>query len=183
MTERIIDACCLINLFASGEEASICQVCGEFYVSDKARGEALRIRRVDDDDPTRLVWREIDLGTAIVAGQIQTCQLEREDELDAFVRFAMELDDGEASCLAIARSRGWTVATDDRKARRIASENGIALIGTPELIQKWVNATSLDRATAGALLRRIERFARYRPRRTDPLHGWWVGLSDKDDDS
>lgn len=182
MTERILDACCLINLYASGEEAGICRASGEFYVCDEARGEAPRIRRVDDDDPTRLVSREIDLGPAIAAGTIQKCQLEGQDELDAFVRFAVELDDGEASCLAIAKSRGWTVATDDRKARRIASENGIALIGTPELIQKWANATAPDEATVGALLRRIERFARYRPRRSDPLYGWWIGLSEKDDD-
>ena len=144
------------------------------------RNEALRIRRVDEDDPTRLVSQEIDLGDAIAAGYIQTCQLEGQDELDAFVRFAMELDDGEASCLAIAESRGWTVATDDRKARRIASENGIALTSTPELIQKWVNATSPNEATVVELLRRIERFARFRPRRGDPLHGWWVALTDKE---
>lgn len=182
MTERIIDACCLINLYASGEEAGIFQACGEFYVTDEVRGEALRIRRVDEDDPTRLVSQEIDLGSAIAAGHIQKCQLEGQGELDAFVRFAMELDDGEASCLAIAKSRGWTVATDDRKARRIASENGIVLISTPELIQKWVNAMSPDEATAIELLRRIERFARFRPRRSDPLHEWWVGRSDKDNE-
>jgi len=182
MAERIIDACCLINLCACGEEADVFRACGEFYVPDQVLGEALRIRRVDDDDPTRLVLQEIDLGDAIAAGHIQKCQLEGQDELDAFVRFAMELDDGEASCLATARSREWTVATDDRKARRIASENGIALISTPELIQKWVNAASPDEATAVELLRRIERFARFRPRRSDPLYGWWIGLSDRDDD-
>lgn len=180
MSERIIDARCLINLYASGKESSIFQACGEFWVPNQVQNEALCIRRVDEDDPTRLVSQEIDLGDAIAAGHIQKCQLEGQDELDAFVRFAMELDDGEASCLAIAKSRGWTVATDDRKARRIASESGISLISTPELIQRWVDSTSPDEATAGALLRRIERFARYYPRRGDPLHGWWTGLGETD---
>ncbi len=178
MTERIIDACCLINLYASGQEASILQACGKFCVSSEVQREALRIRRVDEDDPTRLVSQDLDLGDAIAAGQIETCQLEGQDELDVFVQFAMELDDGEASCLAIAASRGWTVATDDRKARRIASESGIALTSTPELIQKWVAETSPDEPAIVELLRSIERFARFRPRRTDPLHAWWVGLSD-----
>ena len=181
MSERIIDACCLINLYASGKEGSIFQACGEFWVPDQVRREALRIRRVDEDDSRRLVPRDVDLGDAISAGYIQTCQLEGPEELDAFVRFAMQLDDGEASCLAIAESRGWTVATDDRKARRIASENGIPLISTPELIQRWVDATSPDEAAITELLRKIERFARFRPRRADPLHEWWVGLSNKDD--
>jgi hypothetical protein len=181
MSERIIDACCLINVYASGKEASILQASGKFHVPDEVRNEALRIRRVDDDDPTRLVPQDIDLGDAIAAGYIKSCQLDGQDELDAFVRYAMELDDGEASCLAIAASRNWTVATDDRKARRIASENGITLTSTPELIQKWVAETSPVEATIVESLRSIERFARFRPRRTDPLHGWWVGFSDKDE--
>lgn len=179
MSERIIDACCLINLYATGTEDTILQACGEFWVPGKVQREALRIRRVDDDDPTRVVSQDIDLGDAIAAGLIHTCQLEGQDEVDAFVRFAMELDDGEASCLAIAVSRGWTVATDDRKARRIASENGISLISTPELIQRWVRKTSPAEVTLIEVLRNIERFARFRPRRIDPLHPWWVGLSDK----
>ena len=176
MAERIIDACCLINIYATSEEAGIVQACGGFFVSDQVRAETLGIRRVDDEDPSRLVSREIDLGDAIAAGHLKTCQLDGQDELGAYVRFAMELDDGEASCLAIAKSRCWTVATDDRKAKRIASENGIDLIGTPELIQKWADETSTDETSAGEVLRRIERFARYRPRRSDPLYGWWTGI-------
>lgn len=180
MAECIFDACCLINLYASGKEISIIQACGDFYVSEQVQHESLRIRKVDKDDPTKLVSEEIDLRSAIAARQIHQCQLDGEDELDAFVQFATELDDGEASCLAIAKSRRWTVATDDRKARRIASENGIALASTAELIHKWVNAMSPDEATVVELLRRIERLARFRPRRSDPLYEWWAGLSDKD---
>jgi len=178
MSERIIDACCLINLYASGKESSIFQACGEFWVPTQVQNEALCLRRVDEDDPARLVSQEIDLGEAIAAGHIQTCQLEGQAEVDGFVRFAVQLDDGEASCLAIAQSRGWTVATDDRKARRIASEHGIALISTPELIRRWVDAMNPSTTTVSELLRKIERFARFRPRRTDPLHRWWTRLSE-----
>ncbi len=178
MSERIIDACCLINLYASGKESSIFQACGEFWVPTQVQNEALRIRRVDEDDPARLVSQETDLGEAIAAGHIQMCQLEGQDEVSGFVRFAMQLDDGEASCLAIALSRGWTVATDDRKARRIASENGIALISTPELIRRWVDAMRPSKTTVSEILQRIERFSRFRPRRADPLHGWWTSLSE-----
>ena len=181
MSERIIDACCLINLYASGEEESILRACGGFWIPAQVRSEALRIRRVDEDDPTRLVPQEIDLGGAIKAGYIRQCQLQGQEELDAFVRFAMQLDDGEASCLAVAESRGWSVATDDRKARRIASENGIPLTSTPELVRRWIDATSPDHAAITELLRRIERFARFCPRRADPLHGWWVAFGGKDD--
>ncbi len=180
MSERIIDACCLINLYASGTEDSIISACGGFWVPTQVQNEALLVRRFDEDDPTRLVTRDIHLNDAIASGLIQTCQLEGQDETDAFVRFAMELDDGEASCLAIAMSRGWFAATDDRKARRIASENGIALIGTPELIQRWIDATSPSEAAVADVLKKIELFAKFRPRRSDPLYGWWVGLTETD---
>ncbi len=180
MSDRIIDACCLINLYATGKEESIFQACGAFWIPAQVHSEALRIRRVDEDDPARLVSQDIDLGKAIASGYIQTCRLEGQGEVDAFVRFAMQLDDGEASCLAIAMSRGWTVATDDRKARRIASENGIALTSTPELIQRWVDVTSPSDTAVRDLLKKIERFARFRPRRVDPLYDWWTSLSEAD---
>lgn len=182
MSKRIVDACCLINFFAAGNEESIFQTCGQFWIPAQVQNETLRVRRADEDDPAALVWQEIDLNEAVAAGYLHTCQLEGQAEIDAFVRFAMQLDDGEASCLAIALSRGWTVATDDRKARRIASENGIALISTPEVIQRWVDANSASGTDAGDLLRKIERFAKFRPRRSDPLYGWWVGLVDSSQD-
>ena len=181
MSKRTIDACCLINLYASGEEASIVRACGEYYIPDEVRNEALRIRKVDEDDPTKLVTHDIDLGDAIAAGVFQSCHLEGDAELADYVRFAMQLDDGEASCLAIAKSRRWIVATDDKKARRIASENGIDLISTPEMIQEWMRATSPNESAVIEVLRRIERFGRFIPRRTDPRYKWWVGLSRKSD--
>ncbi len=177
MAESIVDACCLINLFASGKESSIFRSCAELWVPTQVQSEALRIRRIDEDDPEKLVSQDIDVSAAISKGFIHSCSIEGQDEWNAFVGFAMQLDDGEASCLAIALSRGWTVATDDRKARRIAVENGISLISTPELIQRCIDATSPSEAAVVEVLRNIERFARFRPRRTDPLHGWWIGLT------
>ena len=179
MADRIVDACCLINLSASGKESRIFRACGGLWVPTQVQSEALRIRRIDEDAPERLVSQDIDVSVAISAGYIHACSLEGRDEWDAFVGFAMQLDDGEASCLAIAKSRGWTVATDDRKARRIATDNGISLISTPELIRRWVDARSPSETAVIEVLRNIERFASFRPRRTDPLHGWWVGLSDR----
>ena len=177
MPEQIIDSCCLITLYASGEEAAICQACGGFWISDQVRAEALRIRRDDEDAPTGLVSQDIDLAEAIANGYVHSCRLGGLDELNAFMRFAIHMDDGEASCLAIAQSRGWTVATDDRKTRRIASECDIRLISTPEIVRRWVETTFPSKAAASQLLQNIERFARFRPRRTDPLYQWWIDLS------
>jgi predicted nucleic acid-binding protein len=179
MAERIIDASSLINLYASGAELRVLEACGRFFVSEEVQAEALTIRQPDPDDPEMLVPAKIDLSIAVSQGLIAQFRLEGPDELDAFVQFAVELDDGEASCLAIAQSRGWKVATDDRKAARVASAAGIAVITTPELIQQWVAVDSPDDPDIAQVLRRIERFARFRPRRSSPHYGWWSGLSDE----
>lgn len=45
------------------------------------------------------------------------------EEQSLYIDYAADLDDGEAMTLALAFSRGFTVATDDRKARRIFLED------------------------------------------------------------
>jgi hypothetical protein len=179
MAERIVDACCLINLFASGAISDLLAACGaDFYVPDKVLSETLTIRQPDPADAAQLIAVPIDLGAMLGAGRLHECQLEGQVELDAFVQFASQLDDGEACCLAIAQSRGWMVATDDRKAIRIAGEMGIAVTTTPELVKKWIDDRSPLQLEIRDLVRRIERFANFRPHRSSPLHAWWVALGE-----
>lgn len=42
---------------------------------------------------------------------LHRCQLENEIEAEHFVRFATDVDDGEAICLALAKCRKWEIAT------------------------------------------------------------------------
>lgn len=178
MADQILDACCVINLFGSGRLESVIAGCGgDFYVSEQVRAESLSIRQPDPNDPSVLVSVTIDLSGAISSGLILETAVAATDEMEAYVDFAVELDDGEASCLAIALIRGWTVATDDRKAKRLASQAGVDVITTPELIQRWANAEGASDAEVGDVLQSIERFARYRPRRSHPLYDWWSDLS------
>lgn len=179
MSEQIIDACCLINVYASGKNESILRTCGKLWIPEQVREESLSIRRVDEDDPSKLVPEEIALEQAIAEGYLELCDLEGTQEFSSYVNFATQLGDGEAACLAIALSRGWTVATDDRKARRIAGELGISLVSTPELVNRWVQATSPAEELVVEVLKNIERFARFRPRKADSLHGWWMDLTDE----
>lgn len=181
MTDQIVDSCSLINLYASGKIQEILHACsGNFYVSEQVQRESLSIRQPDSHDPSLLVVSPIDLGEALSNGLILGCRLESAAELQSYVEFAAEVDDGEASCLAIAKSRGWLVATDDRKAMRIASESGITVITTPELIERWVKANGPAPFEIIDTLRRIERFASFRPRRASPLHDWWMSYIQSD---
>lgn len=179
MADQIVDACCIINLYASGKAQDIVSACGgSFYVSEQVRRESLSIRQPDQHDPALLITSPVSLDEAISNGLIRECHLETGTEIEKYVEFAAQLDDGEASCLAIAKSRGWTVATDDRKAIRVASESGISVITTPELIERWVKASSPTVREIIETLRSIERFANFRPRRASPLHDWWTSFSE-----
>lgn len=179
MDERIIDTCCLLNLFASGEPQAILQHFGGVHVSEHVQGEALWIRAFDQESPPQLIPKQIDLRECIDAGAIKVCRLEHERELDLFVHFAQQLDDGEASVLAIAMQRGWIVATDDRKARRIAAEQGVSTISTSEMLRAWGAAQGLNDRKLGERLRNVQQFGRFVPRRTDPLYQWWMRLVDE----
>jgi predicted nucleic acid-binding protein len=75
--------------------------------------------------------------------------------------FALLLDPGEASCLALAVSRGLVLVTDDLAARQLAQERDALLTGTVGILLTLVRDGSLPLTEANAILAKmIER--RYR---------------------
>src|SRR5208282_3989663 len=116
---------------------------GGVFVPDLVKRESLFIRREDDQDQTLLIPAAVDLSDALVDGVLRECKLESEAEADEFVRLASILDDGEAACMALAKCRSWIVATDDRKALRVARSEGVATITTPEIIKRWADSRSI----------------------------------------
>ncbi len=63
-------------------------------------------------------------------GWIRLTGMTDEQELRLFGKLPPRLQPGEASSLAIAYHRGWTLLTDDQAARREAEQLGIRLSGT-----------------------------------------------------
>ena len=178
MPQRIIDACCLINLYASRNVLGILRSLeGGLFVPDLVKGESLFIRKEDDQDQTILVPEAIDLTEALAEGLLHSCQLENETEAQHFVQFATSVDDGEAICLALAKCRNWMVATDDRKAIRLAKAESISTITTAEIVKLWADSCNATVETTAEILQRIERYARFSPRKDFPLHDWWGRLS------
>jgi predicted nucleic acid-binding protein len=75
--------------------------------------------------------------------------------------FDLLLDPGEASCLALAISRGLILVTDDLAARHLAQERDAPLTGTVGILLALVRDGELSLAEANAILAEmIER--RYR---------------------
>jgi predicted nucleic acid-binding protein len=170
---RIVDACCTINLYATGKLLTLLPVLGaEWHIAGNVVGEARFIRKTDPDDASRLVKEPIDLKPALDAGVLRLCAA-TDEELALFVELAALLDDGEAMCLAIAQNRGWTLATDDRKARRIAGERGVPLLSTPELLKQWATVTAADEEDVARVLHNIQTYARFQPNSSLPDADWW----------
>ena len=65
------------------------------------------------------------------------CEPIGEAEIELYFELATSLDDGEAMALAIAKTRQWILATDDRKATTIAEKMKVKLVSTPELVKNW----------------------------------------------
>jgi hypothetical protein len=76
--------------------------------------------------------------------------------------------------LSIAKCRGWSVLTDDKKARRIAKELGVQVLATPEVMKQWAIASGPTAAELSQVLGAIERFANYRPGRGATDYQWWM---------
>ena len=80
------------------------------------------------------------------------------------------LDPGEASCLALAASRGLTLVSDDLAARRVAGDRGVLVTGTLGILVALVRNGTLPLNEAnGILSAMIERRYRSPAARLDAL--------------
>lgn len=176
MSAVILDTCGTINLYASGRFLSILRATGaDWYLPSAVERETQAYRQPDPVDPEKLIVTPIDLALALNGGALKRCVCEGDEELQLYVELAARIgDDGESMGLAIAKCRGWSVLTDDRKARRIAGELGVPVLSTPEILRRWAVAINLDRLELAEVLAMIQRFANYLPGRMTVDYEWWM---------
>lgn len=182
MTRIVIDACCLINLAAADAFSTwLLQLGLTWMLPQAVADESLFLRALNDQgEPTH---EPINLKPHIDGGLFQRVAPEGPAEMAAFVAYAQGLDDGEAMALAIAESRGWMLATDDRKAVAVASSVKVAVCGTADLVKRWADTAAVSDCAIRDTLLRIKRRARYLPSVRDPLFDWWMGYSVGDSES
>lgn len=80
--------------------------------------------------------REIE--TAVTAGDFSSAEEFSAEERDIYRERLRVLSPGEASCVALAQTRGGIVVTDDRAARNCCFDNGIPLTGTVGILKACV---------------------------------------------
>jgi hypothetical protein len=171
-----IDACCLIDLLASGEVEAILRASGfTWHLPSAVQGEVCYCRQYDPAQPGKLVKVPADLSGLLSSGVLNVCSPENQQELDRYTHYATVFrSDGESMCLALAERRGWVVATDDRKAIRVAQQAGLKVVSCPELIKAWTTLAGPDQATLVKVLQDIQVLAQFNPNPTMPEYQWWV---------
>lgn len=102
MSDAAIDACCLIDLVASGHAEAILRACGHaWHLPVAVENEVQYVRQSDPAEPTKIVSVLIDLGPLVKTGPLTRCQPENQQESDLFMQYATVFrTDGEAMCLA-----------------------------------------------------------------------------------
>ncbi len=178
----LFDACCLINLFATGriEEILGCLPfrCATSRLVASREVLAIAVEGLATEPLGREVLPPSRLGSM---ADLALLDLETDEELAAFVGFALALDDGEASVCSLAAVRGGGVATDDRKALRIMAEltPPVLTVQTPDLLYEWAERLKLPEADICSALRRVQRRARFYPRVGAPRFEWWETFSQR----
>jgi hypothetical protein len=176
MPDAAIDACCIIDLLASGDPEAILRANGfSWHLPSAVQNEVQYCRRYDPAHPGKTLNVPADLSGMISSGMLTLCHPENQQELDQFTHYAaMFRSDGEAMCLAMAEQRKWVMATDDRKALSVARQAGIAVVSCPELVKAWADAAGPDQSALNKVLQDIQVLAQFKPNSTMPEFQWWI---------
>src|SRR5262249_25306174 len=154
-----------LDLLASGHAEAILQASSfTWQLPCAVQGEVQYFRQHDPAQPGKIVKVPVDLSSVISSGVLTVCTPENQQELDRYTHYATVFrSDDESMCLALAEQRGWVVATDDRKAIRVARQAGLTVVSCPELVKAWAAATGPDQLTLVKILENIQVLAQFKP--------------------
>lgn len=172
----LLDACCLINLFATGRMEEILQRLPHRFATSRLVLEREVLCIAKPGERQSPMEREAIPRSQLEASEhLAILDLATDEEIDRFVRFAVDLDEGEASVCALAVVRGGGVATDDRKALRLLGQTmpPVATVQTPQILWEWAMLSRIPDDEVCQLLQAVEQRAQFSPRKTAPKADWW----------
>lgn len=173
-TTVLIDACSLINLFATRHLEDIVSGRPEHLaIVEEVRRESQFVFR-DGGDQNRRIREPVDWDNFISSGLLTLVDDPSEAEAQTFIDLSVELDDGEAMTGAIAIHRGYGVITDDRKASRLLMSLDVDVMSSLDIVADWIEEERIPVDGAAAILLDIRIGARYLPPRTHSRYEWWV---------
>lgn len=170
----ILDACCIINVYASGRMGDILtSIARSVTVAAYVKDNEARAVYAADGSGTREV---IDLSPFITQGLLHVVDLDTAAENANYLEFASKLgDDGEAITGAIAAERNWAIGTDDGAAIRYFNQRcpSLQIVSSLELLKHWADTTDISLTELGTALRLIRIRGRYQPKAKHALYTWW----------
>lgn len=169
--KHIIDTCCFINFFASGQAANLLSaVGGAVAIPEASKREALYLAPPHPNE----VPTSINIDEVIAELKLSVVAPDNECELRRYVELAADLDDGEAMGLALAKERGLVLLTDERKARKKAAALEVEVLTTCDVVAAW--EPSASKVEVIEVVQRISRRARYSPGSREARYEWWMRL-------
>lgn len=174
----VIDACCTLNLLATGCELDLVRACDvELIISARAHAEALFLHAPPDAGGMRS-RQPASTERLRAAGRLQLRSLDTEPLIAAFVACAAQLRDEDASCVALAGALGLPLLTDDGKERRIARAQfpRIELVSTLSVLDEAMRALALPEHELFGLVADLRWRGNFAPPRKDPLSPWYADL-------
>jgi len=174
MDDHIIDCCSLINLYTGWRGLTeLRNLRRTWHVGEAVLKETEYTREYGQDGA--LVLIPLNMQELVSTGLLLSEHPETESEINDYVNFACDVDDGEAQALAIAKNRGFVLLTDDRKATRIAQRPDVAVrvTSTPKILQEWAKLDSRNEGRLPEVVERISALATFRPHAESPDYEWW----------
>ncbi len=159
----LLDTCCIINLHATG------------FMSEILRSLATTVVVVED---VRIEVKSLELQPYVTEGVIILDDFVG-NEYNLSIQIAIEtkgdLDNGESAVGAVAISRSWAIATDDRPAKNYFQQRApsIQVISTPELLDHWATLTNPSSDNLKFALRNIEQKGRFLLGAQHSYYKWW----------
>ena len=114
----------------------------------------------------------------ILGNSLEVLEVALDDrETAAYVKYAAQIDDGEAQAIAIAQERHLALLSDDNGAIRLAAKLGLTVETTLELAHAWAQKASIS--VVKQAMRALRRRANYAAPRTHPLRDWYLEMLDE----
>jgi hypothetical protein len=144
-----------------------------WHICEAVSQETEFVREYDAAGSKRTV--PVDLSSVLKNGILHPVKPESDAEYVDYANYAVEIDDGEAQAIAIAKHRNFVLLSDDRLALKFASqpEVGVRTITTPQILKIWADLSSANEARLYDIVPRIVELAKYSPKIGSPLSEWW----------
>ncbi len=173
----ILDASCVIILYASRQMENILDsIPKEISIATFVYKEEVLSINGGPPDNVKQIKESIDLQSLVDAGKLRIVDISSEDEYEMQANLEAILDKGEAISGALAVSRNWAIAIDDKKARRWfeLEADHIQILYSLELIRHWTNVQKPSDEIITQALWNVQHRGNYTLKSSHPMYDWWI---------